>query len=339
MKNLRKILTLSIFICFCFILCACTGCTNVFRLQSISKDEISIVSYNAQTFFDAVEDGREFKEFKGSKTKWSKEKYTERLFRLKEAVNLSCLALGLGEKAIPDILVLQEIESRAVIDDFCKILPMNNSYKYAVFIPPQNGGAFSTALLSKFPITETKVFNVYSGKRSLRPLIETRIRIGNSTGDNELVLLNVHWKSKVGNSDTDSIRRQQEEQAYKRLKELKASEPQTPFIICGDFNQTLEEFSLMSEFDNCWNIGAYQAAAQEGSQPTGSYFYKESWEGIDHFFYSDNLSDGKNFDLSFFCVINLKPLTDTSGKPDKYSVYSGKGYSDHLPIGIILKRQ
>ena len=75
MKKLRKILTLSIFICFCFILCACTGCTNVFRLQNIGKDEISIVSYNAQTFFDAVEDGREFKEFKGSKTKWSKEKY------------------------------------------------------------------------------------------------------------------------------------------------------------------------------------------------------------------------------------------------------------------------
>ena len=218
MKNLRKILTLYIFICFCFVLCSCTGCTNVFRLQSIGKDEISIVSYNAQTFFDAVEDGREFKEFKGSKTKWSKAKYAERLLRLKEAVNLSCLALGLGEKDIPDILVLQEIESHAVIDDFCKILPMNNSYKYAVFIPPQKGGAFSTALLSKFPIIETKVFNIYSGKRSLRPMIETRIQIGNSTGDNELVLLNVHWKSKVGKSDTDSIRRQQEEQAYKRLK-------------------------------------------------------------------------------------------------------------------------
>ncbi|UTC74539.1 endonuclease/exonuclease/phosphatase family protein [Treponema sp. OMZ 792] len=339
MKKFKKILTLSIFICFCVLLCACTGCTNIFRLQSIGKDEISIVSYNAQTFFDAVEDGHEFKEFKGSKTKWSKERYAERLFRLKEAVNLSCLGLGLGEKDIPDILILQEIESRTVIDDFCKIFPINNSYKYAVFIPPQNGGAFSTALLSKFPITEIKVFNVYSGKKILRPMIETRIQIGNSAGDNELVLLNVHWKSKAGDSDSASIRRQQEEQAYKRLTELKTQEPRTPFIICGDFNQTLEEFSLLSEFDNCWNIEAYQAAVQEESQPSGSYFYKGTWEGIDHFFYSDNLSDGKNFDLSFFCVINSRPLTDMSGKPEKYSVSKGTGYSDHLPIGIILKRQ
>ncbi|UTC62204.1 endonuclease/exonuclease/phosphatase family protein [Treponema sp. OMZ 787] len=339
MKKLGRILTLSIFICFSFLLVSCTGCSSRFFLQSTGKDEISIVSYNAQTFFDAVEDGNEFKEFKGSKTKWSKEKYAERLLRLKEAVNLACLGLGLGEKEIPDILVLQEIESRAVIDDFCKILPMNNSYKYAVFIPPQNRGAFSTALLSKFPITETKVFNVYSGKRSLRPLIETRIQIGNSTGDNELVLLNVHWKSKVGDSDTDSIRRQQEEQAYKRLLELKNSEPQTPFIICGDFNQTLGEFSLLSEFDNCWNAETYQRAVQAGSQPSGSYFYRGKWEGIDHFFYSDNLSDGKNLDLSFFCVINSMPLTNKAGKPQKYSVSKGTGYSDHLPIGIILKRQ
>lgn len=339
MKKLKTILTLSIFIWFYFVFCSCTGCTNRFLLQDIGKDEISIVSYNTQTFFDAVEDGNEFKEFKGSKTKWSKEKYAERLSRLKEAIHLSCMNLGLGEKEIPDILVLQEIESRTVIDDFCKILPLNNSYKHAVFIPPQKGGAFSTALLSKFPILETKVFNVYSGKSSLRPLIETRIQIGNGAGDNELVLLNVHWKSKVGDSDTESIRRQQEEQAYKRLKALKNSEPQTPFIICGDFNQTPEEFSLLSEFDNCWNIAAHRNAAQEGSQPSGSYFYKEKWEEIDHFFYSDNLSDGKNLDLSFFCVINSSPLIDKDGKPEKYSVSKGSGYSDHLPIGVILKRQ
>ncbi|UTY23215.1 endonuclease/exonuclease/phosphatase family protein [Treponema denticola] len=339
MKKLKNILGLFIFICCCILPFSCAGCTNTFLLQNIKKDKISIVSYNAQTFFDAIEDGHEFKEFKGTKTKWSKERYAERLLRLKETLHLASLYLGLSEKDIPDILVLQEIESQTVLDDFCKILPINNAYKYAVFIPPKNGGAFSTALLSKFPIIETRVFNVYSGKNYLRPLVETRIQIGNSTGDRELVLLNVHWKSKAGTSDSEALRHMQEEQAYKRLLELKNTEPQTPFIICGDFNQTLKEFSLLSEFDNCWNIEAYKAAAQEGNQLAGSYFYKESWEEIDHFFYSDNLSDGKDFDISFFCVVNSRPLTDESGNPDKYSVHSGKGYSDHLPIGIILKRQ
>jgi len=339
MKRVKNILVLFIFMCFCLLLLSCAGCTNTFLSRNIKKDEISIVSYNAQTFFDAIEDGREFKEFKGTKTKWSKERYTERLFRLKEALNLACLGLGLGEKDIPDILVLQEIESQTVLDDFCKILPINNAYKYAVFIPPKNGGAFSTALLSKFPIIETKVFNIYSGKTHLRPLVETRIRIGDSKEINELVLLNVHWKSKVGTSDSEALRRMQEEQAYKRLVELKNTEPQTPFIICGDFNQPLEEFLLLPEFDNCWNINAYQNAVNDGSQPQGSYFYKGKWEGIDHFFYSENLSDGKDFDISLFCVVNSRPLTDESGNPDKYSVHSGKGYSDHLPIGIILKRQ
>lgn len=339
MNKLKKALTLSIFICFCFLLFSCTGCTNVFLSQNIEKDEISIVSYNVQTFFDAIEDGNEFQEFKGPKSKWSKERYADRILRLKDTVKLAGTGLGLSKNDIPDILILQEVESQIVLDDFCKQLPWGNSYKYAVFIPPKKDGAFSTALLSKFPIIETRVFNVYSGRTYLRPLIETRIKIGDSSAVNELVILNVHWKSKVGTSDSASLRRMQEEQAYKRLMELKSTEPQTPFIICGDFNQTLDEFSLLSELNNCWNIEAYQNAVKEGSQCAGSYFYKGEWQGIDHFFYSDNLNDGKDLDLNFFCVINLAPLLNEEGTPKKYTVKNGKGYSDHLPIGIILKKQ
>lgn len=339
MKKLKNILSLSFFMYFCLLMFSCTGCKNVFLPEAAERDEISIISYNAQTFFDAVEDGIEFKEFKGSNSKWSKERYAERLLRLKEALAVSCVALGLEGKSIPDILILQEIESKAVVDDFCKILPLNCSYKYAVFIPPKKGGAFSTALLSKFPITETRVFNLYSDKTYLRPLVETRIRTGNSDKSDELIVLNVHWKSKAGNSGSSQLRRMQEKQVYKRLIELKKTEQNTPFIICGDFNQPLEEFYLLSEFGNCWNIQDYKDAADEGSQIPGSYFYGGKWEAIDHFFYSDNLKDGKDFDIHLFCVINSIPLIGESGEPERYSVYSGKGYSDHLPIGIILKRQ
>lgn len=326
-------------LCFLAMLAVlCTACSNP-MLNMHGKERISIVSYNAQTFFDSVEDGTEFKEFKGTKTKWSKEKYAERLSRLKEAVSLACVQLGFKSDDIPDILVLQEIESRTVVEDFCKQLPFRNSYKEAVFIQPVHGSAFSTAVLSKFPITDTSVFEVYHKTAKLRPLVETRIKISDDDDGGELALLNVHWKSKVGTLDSEEIRDLQERHVYERLKKLQSEEPNLPFIVCGDFNQTLSEFSLLTEFDNCWNLSEYIEAVKRGSQKAGSYFFKGEWEGIDHFFYSDTLSDGKYYDVSFYSVIGQEPLIDKNGIPYKYSVFSGKGYSDHLPVGMVLERQ
>ena len=42
----------------------CTRCTPLTDTQF--KEPITLVTYNTQTFFDAVEDGTEFKEYKGS---------------------------------------------------------------------------------------------------------------------------------------------------------------------------------------------------------------------------------------------------------------------------------
>lgn len=330
--------TFSVLSAYGLLVVLCSSCANPI-FKTAERKCISIVSYNTQTFFDTVDDGTEFKEFTGTKTKWSKERYTERLHRLKEALGVACVQLGFKASDIPDILVLQEIESQAVIEDFCKILPFRNTYRDAVFIQPKAGGAFSTAVLSKFPITETRVFNVYRSDSGLRPLVETRIKITGKDGESELLLLNVHWKSKVGKTDTAEIRNLQEEQAYNRLKELQKEEPDTPFILCGDFNQPLNEFSLLTEFANCWNLAEFTEAVSLGTQKPGSYFFKDTWEGIDHFFYSNNLADGKDFDLSFYGVAGNEPLVDKNGTPIKYSVYSGRGYSDHLPVGVVLEKQ
>lgn len=345
MKFLKKIMIHTLCIFFSTLAFSCTSCSNPSYGGSEEKNAIFIVSYNAQTFFDAVEDGCEFKEFKGTKTKWSKAKYGERLERLKEAVHLACQQLGANYEneqkipEMPDILVLQEIESKAVIEDFCKLLPYHSSYPYAVFIPNKKGGAFTTALLSKIPITETMVYELHTENKHLRPLVKTRLTVKTSEKKLDLVLFNVHWKSKVGTDESDKTRFLQEKQVYAKLCSLQKAEPDTPFIVCGDFNQPLNEFSLLNEFNNCWNLEKYKDAVLYGSQKAGSYCFKNNWEGIDHFFYSDNLKDKKDLDLDFFCVVDSAPLVDNKGEPARYSVFSGNGYSDHLPIGCVLKLQ
>ncbi len=335
--NLKRFFIGLSFLTICLlILSACDSCSNSFVTYASGKDGISIVTYNTQTFFDAVDDGCEFRQFRGSKTKWSLERYQDRLAKLKEAVELASFKLGY-EDNIPDILILQEIESLAVVEDFCKILPLHNSYKFAVFFSPEKNAPFSTAILSKFPIVESKEYSLYCEEVKLRPLIEARIKLQNNDEESELVIFAVHWKSKSGKVVSEPIRKMQERQVYQKLTELAESEPNTPFIICGDFNQTQEEFSDLQNIANCWDFEEFQEALSFGEQNRGSYFYKNKWEAIDHFFYSKNLRDEKDLELIHFSVINSSPLVNSKGIPYKYQIYSGRGYSDHLPIGIVLK--
>lgn len=317
-----------------FLISSCSACNNVLTSYYKDKKTVSIVSYNTQTFFDAIEDGNEFKEFKGTKSKWSKQKYINRLSRLKYAVTVAGLHLEVKNNELPDILVLQEIESKTVLEDFCKQLPLHNSYEYAVFIPGGNNAAFSSAILSKFPIESTKVYRIHSPDTALRPLIESRIKIFKTGVHKELVLFSVHWKSKTGNNNGYEIRKLQEEQLYKRLKDLEKKEPGVHFIVCGDFNQTLPEFTYLKEFKNCWEFNNEQNST---TRKNGSYFYKGKWEDIDHFFYSNNLEDGEGIELVNFNIADSYPLTNDTGIPAAYSVFSGEGFSDHLPIGIVLK--
>ena len=78
------------------------------------KSRVSIACWNVQTFFDAVSDGNEYTDFKNS-SKWTKEKYSKRLDTLCEVMTT----------INPDIMVLEEIENEAVVQDIVNNLAGN----------------------------------------------------------------------------------------------------------------------------------------------------------------------------------------------------------------------
>ena len=71
------------------------------------ENQLYVVSWNVQTFFDAQTSGLEYAEFRGSKSIWSQQLYEHRLERLLDAI----------QQIDADILVLQEIENMAVMYD------------------------------------------------------------------------------------------------------------------------------------------------------------------------------------------------------------------------------
>ena len=133
MKNKFRMLGVLLSI---FVLTSCIRCSNLIgnktRVVSVGEP-LYFVTYNTQTFFDAIEDGIEFAEFKGRKTKWTPEMYKTRLLRLREAGELSVQLLGGKKDKMPDVFVLQEIESTRVIEDFAKLFSPADERRWQFF--------------------------------------------------------------------------------------------------------------------------------------------------------------------------------------------------------------
>lgn len=382
MKYKRLFTALSVCILSVMIVLHSTRCTQLTDPQRARQ--ITLVSYNAQTFFDAVEDGVEFPEFKGSTSRWSEQKYRARLERLKQTLFSAGEKLTGKKELLPDIAVMQEIENERIIEDLCKQLPNKETYPYAMCPPRSPRDAFTVVLLSKYPIENFRVHHLYmEGNHSVRPLVEAVLNTGSREQPRLLTVFAVHWKSKSGKTDSTAIRAMQEEQLIKKIREHTVKNPHIPFIVCGDFNQPLEEFRKMNTMTVCWNMQSYKTEAANGTQPRGSYYFKDSWEKIDHIFYDtgtasavsrsaaaqfDTILEAADADTSditgnmddtaaaaprsteasdagtmrsgtayieptAFFVLNEPPLTE-EGKPARYNVLTGEGYSDHLPLGF-----
>ncbi len=331
------------------VFCVCS-CSMQVEVSSKRKDAniVSIVNWNLQTFFDANTVGTEYNDFRGSKSHWSEEKYTERLETL-------CAFI---KKSQADIYIFQEIENSAILQDiFNGLSGFQKKYTYSCF-SKSSDEALGIAVFSHLPIINTNVHqldlrcalglsNFESSKNlvdgmiieqpSMRALLHTQVVVSENK---TLSLYTCHWKSKYGGAEESEVWRN----AQERLLVDLLLEEKNSYLVAGDFNRTLEEFlsdekkrdspaSLVSlqgtknsielvspwlEYDTQNNVG-------------GSYYYQGSWEKIDHFFYNQNL------EVIDFQVLGDENLLTAEGFPFRYDMYTGKGSSDHLPLLCVIE--
>ena len=300
------------------------------------SNKITFSCWNTQTFFDAVCDGTEYTEFQ-SEEKWTKEKYSKRLDGLCEVMTT----------LNPDIMVLEEIESEAVVQDIINKLASTawdkkKSWQYTCFAK-ETGTAIGCAVFSRLELKDLKVHSldvrVHVEKQpSERPLME----VSDICQNKEFKLFVCHWKSKTGGeAETEIWRDWQESVLSGRLANCERTG--IPAVVCGDFNRNAEDFIAVAEKINDSNIVLRGAGkknmpvycpwiSSDGKvkKEKGSYFYKNEWERIDNIF-----SFGEVTLVKFQPVTN-PPVADDDGKPISYKMYNETGYSDHLPLKCII---
>jgi endonuclease/exonuclease/phosphatase family metal-dependent hydrolase len=103
---------------------------------------------------------------------------------------------------------------------------------------------------------------------------------------------------------------------------------QADFLLISSKKPPLTEFfpSGLTAFYSPWT----------GEPEQGSYYYRETWETIDHVLLSPEWFNGEGLEFLGFQVINGGPFTDASGQPAAYNPRTGYGLSDHLPLLLTI---
>lgn len=298
--------------------------------------EISVSTWNLQTFFDGTKDGCEYSEFLKNGS-WDKEKYYQRLERL-------CTVM---KEINADIFVFEEIENEKILFDISNQFSAwknRQNWKYSCFTKSE-GSSIGCAVISRFPLFNLKTHSITvetanQEQPSLRYLMEVTAQVG----EKQIVIFANHWKSKAGGEEESEIWRDyQESLLCQRLNEYSFVED-AAIISCGDFNRDIGEFFTEGNkvffhndfvkknyFEPFCMESPWLTKQGDFSTVTGSYYFQQKWERIDHFFVYGNL------EVVNFQVWNNIPLVNEDGIPYEYRISNGQGYSDHLPLLIYLR--
>lgn len=297
--------------------------------ETSSVERLKIMNWNLQTFFDSNFDGNEYSEYKNSKSGWSREKYEARLDRLVKVIR----------QLDADLVIMEEVEKEEQLLDITNRLSgtfnFSKSYKYGCY-GSQKGNSIGCAIISRFPLEEVSLHSLdirslEEEQPAMRPIIQFNVRVK----DKSLTIFVNHWKSKSSGEKESRIWREKQEEQLARLMK-KSVYKNHGALACGDFNKDISEFHIKEvsgERENLTLQGKEEIRvyspwllADGTFKSPGSYWYKEKWERIDHFFSAGKVT------IKDFCAENLGEWADSQGRPLRYKIWNGSGYSDHLPI-------
>ena len=272
--------------------------------------------------------------------KWTKPRYTDKLTALAKVIDAS------GDKD-PVLIGLAEIENKQVIVDLTKedVLSENN-YQVVHDESPDNRG-IDVGLIydaDRFQYISHQSHRVYfPWDASIKSRDILHVKGYFSKNDTVHIFVN-HWPSRRGGQETSEPKRMQAAKALRSaIDEILKTQPDAKILCMGDFNDHPSDNSLMKGLKADGSNGnLINLMTPLESAGLGSHNYKGKWGMLDQIIVSQSFNktkkglgikkqEAKILKEDWMLYKGESP-SKTYGGPNYYG-----GYSDHLPVYVILK--
>lgn len=259
----------------------------------------------------------------------------------------------------PDIVALQEVESERAMQALMnrlnekleKVGKPDAKYTNILFVEDRTGRGFAPAILTRLPVVRDRTRHL--GHGAMRRILEGHIQVNG----HQLVVIAAHWTSRVTDKDAEGTKRQiYADACHGRFREMFTTNPDVDVIVCGDFNDTIDDPSVR---DRLFAGRDEQAVIQSldvprlfdlsgrfdgTTDPKGTIAYKHHWSVFDHICISRGLFDARGWtcDPSKTAIFAPEEMRTKNGEPFAFGGPNAKGvrgYSDHFPVVTQLRVQ
>lgn len=325
----------------------------------VDKRSTLVAFYNLENLFDTInnEGVRDGAYTPGGANAWGKERYANKLDNMSKAISI----IGSSEGFVdgPDILGLCEVENLNVLEDLLAHKDLSKNKYQIVHSDSPDPRGIDVAFLykkKKFKFLESKSYPLYlidpiNGKR-----IYTRdqlLVVGEINKQKVHIIVN-HWPSRWGGERNSRPLRMAAAQLSRHIADsLLKADSLANIILMGDLNddptnQSVEEY-LYAGVDSTKLKGKqlYNASAPMFLGELGSLYYRGNWNMFDQIIISQAMLNNQPKTLKFidFNVERSEFLIQQDGAYKNYPLrtFGGKnylnGYSDHLPVYIIISKK
>ena len=324
----------------------------------LAQKPVMIAFWNVENLYDTIDDpavkDEEF--LPTSKNTWNTVRFNTKL------KNTAQVILAMNDGKGPDILGMAEVENRGVLVDLTTKTDLKKQ-KYGIVhydSPDQRG--IDVALIYK-----TKSFTVLSSSHvpvrlpwgekdtvAPRPTRDILVVRGILNKKDTICILVNHWPSRLGGQEKSDDKRMAAATTLRFICDsLNKLYPNGEILAMGDFNDEPTDKSIMSLslvirdqwygapkgiFDNM--MDSIKASGD------GTHYYKKEKSCLDQILVTPNLREKKSYYVASGAIFKPDWIFEEIYKGDGLSpkrTWAGSrylgGYSDHLPVYVILKYQ
>lgn len=330
--------------------------SNIIAQEKKNYQVTCVGFYNVENLFDTEDDPkiRDEEYTPEGRNNWTEERYQHKL------ENLSIVLEDMGTEVSPDgcaIIGVSEVENKKVLEDLVATEKLKGrDYKIVHYDSPDRRGIDVGLLYQEkyFEVTNSSSYKLTFPDDTAYYTRDQLVVSGILAGE-EVSILVAHWPSRSGGAEKSEPRRIQAAQLGRKIVDsLFAANPNAKVMYMGDLNDDPVDKSVQdyikakgkkSKVKDKMFFNPMYALYKKGN---GTLAYNDAWNLFDQILVSKAfLTEADYSTLSYYKVkVYRKPfLFQKGGRYDGYPFrtkaggkYMG-GYSDHLPVYVVLIKE